>query len=252
MSSEAMIFTREITAAERRRGGDSTFVQHAVDAVAHDQPVLEWLDVDVGGARLQRLREDEVHEPDHRRLGSEVLQVLDIAPVLLVVARLDALDDGAHGRLAAAIQPLERRVDLVGRRDVGTHALARGHLHRRDHERIRRIGDRERQLVFVLTQRHRLRVAQELGREPFFHERQLGEVRRQRERQVQLVGQRVREVAARDHAQAHQHHADFLARLATLLQLEGSLQVGGVELAALDQDFAYSFRQSDGGMKLRG
>ncbi len=100
------------------------FMEHAVDAVAHDEPVLERLDVDVGGTRFQRAREDQVDEADHRRLGGEVLQVLDVAPVLLLVARGDVVDDLAHGRLAAAIEALERGLDLVGRGDVGANALA--------------------------------------------------------------------------------------------------------------------------------
>ena len=58
MLSFAMILMREITAAVdvgRRR---LDFVQHAVDAVAHVQPVLERLDVDVRRALLDRALDD--------------------------------------------------------------------------------------------------------------------------------------------------------------------------------------------------
>ena len=54
MFSRAMILTREITAAVELRRRRLHFVQHAVDAVAHLQPVLERLDVDVRGALLHR------------------------------------------------------------------------------------------------------------------------------------------------------------------------------------------------------
>ena len=145
-------------------------------------------------------------------------------------------------RLAAAVEPLERRVDFVGRRDVGPHALAGGHLHGGDDIRVGGVGDRERQLLVVLAQRHRLGVAQELRREPLLHERQLREVACLRERQVELVGERVGEVPAGHHAEAQQDHADLVARFA-FLQLQGALEVGGVELAAFNEDFAEALGQ---------
>ena len=60
--------TREITAAVRFCRRRFAFRQHAVDAVAHLQPVLERLDVDVRGAQFDRALDDEVDRPDHRRL----------------------------------------------------------------------------------------------------------------------------------------------------------------------------------------
>ena len=113
--------TREITAAESRRGGDLDLVQHAVDPVAHDQPVLERLDVDVGGARVERVGDEQRHQPDHRRLGGEVLQLLHVGVERdLVAAHLDVVaDDLAHRGLAGAVEALERRVELVGTATIG-------------------------------------------------------------------------------------------------------------------------------------
>ncbi|MNC88630.1 hypothetical protein D3C83_44630 [compost metagenome] len=91
-------------------------------------------------------------------------------------------------------------------------------------------------------QRHRLGVAQELRRQALLHERQLGKVAGLGERQIELVGEGVGEVAARHHAQAQQDHPDLVARLA-LLQLQGALEVGGVELAAPDEDFTEALGQ---------
>ena len=53
-----MILIREITAADSRLRRRLDLVQHAVDAVADDQPVLERLDVDVGGAHVERVGDD--------------------------------------------------------------------------------------------------------------------------------------------------------------------------------------------------
>ena len=49
--------------------------QHAVDAEAHDQAVLERLDVDVGGVLLDRLGEHGVDQADDRRIVVAVEQV---------------------------------------------------------------------------------------------------------------------------------------------------------------------------------
>jgi hypothetical protein len=146
------------------------------------------------------------------------------------------------GAAPAAVEPLERRVDLVGRGDVGLHPLARSHLHGGDHIGVGGVGHGERELLVVLAQRHGLRVAQELGRDALFQQRQLGVVGRLRERQVELVGERVGEVAPRNHAQAQQDGPDLVARVA-LLELQRTLEVGAVELAALDQDLTDSLGQ---------
>ena len=62
MSSFDMTLMRETT--ERRDGAPALqdFAQHAVDAEAHHQAVLERLDVDVRGVFLHGLREHRVDE----------------------------------------------------------------------------------------------------------------------------------------------------------------------------------------------
>ena len=107
-----------ILIARDHRGGEAArrrldLVQHAVDAVADGEPVLERLDVDVGGAHLERVGDDERHEPDHRRLGREVLQLLDVGVEReLVAALLDVADDLADRRAAGAVEALERGLEL--------------------------------------------------------------------------------------------------------------------------------------------
>ena len=212
-------------------------VQHAVDAVAHDEPVLERLDVDVGGARLERVGDEQVHEPDHRRLGREVLQLLHVGVEReLVDARLDVADDLAVRRLAAAVQTLERGFELGRDRDHRAHCAAGHHLEGVDRVRVGRVGHRERQLGLVLAHRQRARLAQEARRDALLEDRELGIAGRVDQRQRELRRQRLGDVALRDDAQRDQQRAELLA--AVLLQAQRALEVRGVELAAFDQDFA--------------
>ncbi len=48
-------------------------VEHAVDAVAHDERVVLRLEVDVAGAVLGGLEDDRVDEPHERRVGDAVV-----------------------------------------------------------------------------------------------------------------------------------------------------------------------------------
>ncbi len=50
-------------------GGAVALDQHAVDAVADADPVLERLDVDVRGPQLNRLGNQQLHQPDDRGAG---------------------------------------------------------------------------------------------------------------------------------------------------------------------------------------
>ena len=69
---------RENLQARRDAGGEALRhavrdVQHAVDAVAHDQLVLLRLDVDVGRAVLGRLEDHRVDEADERGIRDPVV-----------------------------------------------------------------------------------------------------------------------------------------------------------------------------------
>ena len=137
-------------------------VQHAVDAIADGEAVLERLDMDVGRAHLERVGDDEAHEPDHRRFGGEVLQLLDVGiEGELVDARLDVADDLALRRLARAVEALERGLELGRDRDHRLHRAPRHHLERADRVLVGGIGHRQRDLAVVLAQRQRARLAQE-------------------------------------------------------------------------------------------
>ena len=88
-------------------------VQHAVDAVADVQLVLERLDVDVGRAHVERVGDEQAHEADDRRLGRQVLQLLHVGVEReFVAARLDVADQLALRGLAAAVEAFERGLEF--------------------------------------------------------------------------------------------------------------------------------------------
>ena len=75
-------FGHDLDAADHRRGQVGrralALFQHAIDAVAHLQPIFERFDMDVGRAQFHCALDHQVHQPDHRRLRGQVAQVLDI------------------------------------------------------------------------------------------------------------------------------------------------------------------------------
>ena len=213
-------------------------VQHAVDPVAHDQPVLERLDVDVGRARSERVGDQQRHEADHRRLRREVLQLLHVGVERdLVAAHLDVVaDDLAHRALAAPVEPLERRVELPGHRDHRAHAPPGHHRESVDRVPVGRVRHREHELVGVLAHRERVGVAQEPRRHALLEDRQLRIPSAVEHRQPELRGERLGDVARRDEPERHQQGAEALAGV--LLQSQGAIEGTRVELAALDQELA--------------
>ena len=60
-------------------------VEHAVHAVAVAEVRLVRLDVDVGGALLDRVQQDEVDQLDHGRVGGALLQVAEVGDAALVM-----------------------------------------------------------------------------------------------------------------------------------------------------------------------
>ena len=211
-------------------------VQHAVDPVADREPVLERLDVDVRRPRVERVGDDERDQPDHRRLGGEVLQLLDVGVEGELVALLDVADDLADRRAPGAVEALERRVELGRNRDQRLHVAAGHHPERADRVAVGRIGHRERELARVLLQRQRARLAQESRRDALFEDRELGVAGDVDQRQAQLRRERLGDVALRAQPERDEQRAELLAAL--LLQPQRALDAGGVELSAGNQDLA--------------
>ena len=66
-----MILTREMTAGHGAGGDRGGLLEHAVDAVADAHVLVVGLEVDVGGAALDGLRDDLVDELDDRGVLAE-------------------------------------------------------------------------------------------------------------------------------------------------------------------------------------
>ena len=66
--------------------------QQSIDAHAHDEATLKWLDVNVARAQFDRLFKQIVDRPHHRRAAGEIAQALDV-----VFAQL-------HGRGATGVR----------------------------------------------------------------------------------------------------------------------------------------------------
>jgi hypothetical protein len=232
-----MILTREITAAEKRRGGDSTS-EDAVDPVAHGEPAFEGLDVDVRGARVERVGDQVRDQAYDRRFRREVLEVLHVGVESQVVARLDVADDLAHRRAAAAVETLERGVELRWNRDQRPDLAPADHAERSDRVLVGRVGHRQRDLGLVLAQRQRPRLAQEPRRDALLEDGKFRISGGVDERQAELRRERLGDVALRAQPERHQQRAELLVRL--LLQPQRAVETGRIELAPLDQDLADS------------
>jgi hypothetical protein len=113
-------------------------VEHAVDAEAHPEDLLVWLEVDVGGTAPDRVDQDHVDELHHRRLVGRFLELedVDLGGGVLGVDHLDVADlalqlghdlgDGGH-------------LDVV----IALDRLAEGRLgrHHRQHLEVRHERD---------------------------------------------------------------------------------------------------------------
>ena len=104
--------------------GPHDIAQGAIDAVAHHRVALERLDVDVGGAFAQRLRQQRVEHADDRRVVTDIEQVFDLGDVLKQAREIDlAFHFDHHRRGLGAV------VD-IGRAQPGLELLVR-HQQRR-------------------------------------------------------------------------------------------------------------------------
>ncbi len=91
------------------------FVQHAVDAVADAQVVLQRLDVNIGRAFVERRAHDLVDEADHGRLG--IFLVEDVDFLLQIEGRvvdIAAFQDRVEGFRAHAVAGAQRGEDARG------------------------------------------------------------------------------------------------------------------------------------------
>ncbi len=130
-------------------GGAIDLVQHAVVAVAHAQPVLEGLEMDVGRLGLHRAGDDLVDQADHRRLAGQILQALGV--LLQRLAEPGSVASASGGSLR--VQAVERRVELDRDGDLQSAPAGRWRRRRPRRETVQRIGGGQHQ-----RRRRRLRA----------------------------------------------------------------------------------------------
>ena len=107
MFISAMILMREMTRGLQPARRRLLIVEHAVDPVADAQRVLERLDVDVGGLGADRVLDEQVDQPDDRRLERHVAQVVDVLVAAGAAVVLHALDDALQRRGRAVVDPVD-------------------------------------------------------------------------------------------------------------------------------------------------
>ena len=221
----------DLDAADHRGGQVDrralAFGEHAVDAVAHLQAVLERLDVDVGRAQLDRALDHQVHQPDHRRFRGEVAQVLDVVEVAALAFR--GLDDRAHRAAALAVPALDQVVDLRTQRHQRAHLA----LHRQaqcvERVRVLRVGQQHVDRGLAFADGADVELLHELGGERHALGRQLRHVLDADQRQVEHFGDGLGVVALRHQAQPREQRQQAAAGF--LLQPARAAEIGVLEPA---------------------
>ncbi len=167
MSRLAMILRRDTSAPCSARGGSIDVAQHAVDAKAHDRARFVRLEVQVGRALAQRLQQQRVDHPDHRRLRAAVEQVLARRHVLHQPREIGLVREAfAHRERGARL--------VVGARELGGERL--GVDGARDERAVqhaaqlgdavdRRIGPQQHDdgVAFVAPREHAVRARERIG-----------------------------------------------------------------------------------------
>ena len=205
--------------------------QHAVDAIAHLQPVLERFDVDVGRAQLDRALDHQVHQPDHRRFRGQVAQVLDV--VQIAALAFGGFDDRAHRAAALAVPALDQVVDLRAQSDQRTYVALHRQAHCVDDVGVLRIGHQHLDRGVAFGHRADVELLHELGGEQHAFGRQLGHVLDADQRQTEHLGDGLGVVALGHQAQPRQQGQQAAAGL--FLQAARATEIGVLEAAFRQQ-----------------
>src|SRR2546427_8758599 len=211
-------------------------VQHAVDAVADLELVLEGLDVDVRGALLDRAADEQVHEANDRRLGGEVAQVVAI---LLVVAedlelRVVRLRGRAPRGVPAAVDRLERFEHVALAREARLDLEPGGELEALDRVVVGGGGHRHGERAVRLRERQRFGVLQELEVQVAERQGRAREIAPVDGLDAQVGGEERKQVLLGDETQVEEETLQPLAPL--LLEPLHLAQVVLRDAALLDQE----------------
>ncbi len=219
----------------RRQGARRRFdlVKHAVDAVAHAKIALAGLDMDVGGARLDRAADEMIHQPDDRGIAGTVADAVGIFGGCLRDVARGLRRYLMQARLAGAVQSFEGGFEIGRQRHAANDGPSRGEAGRFGGVVVERIDHRDRQSVRAVAERQDLVLAQELPAE--------------------VIGKHgfARIVGGRGHGEVHQRREplgdvvfggkpqpredDFEPFAAFVREPQGALRTGGRELGVFDQ-----------------
>ena len=196
------------------------------------QAVVEWLQMDVGGAQLDHAPDDGVDQADDGRLARQVAQVFDeIARVALVGQRVVCL----HG-LGVVQRALQRLVDVRAQRDSGPHLKPCGQVQRLDDKSVlRRAHCDVQHAIFGAQWQYSVR-AEKLRQQGLQFGRCLWQGIRGDERQLQVLGQRLRGVGLRHQAEVDQHTIEGATHFA--LRRQRALQIARGQPAGAHQQVA--------------
>ena len=232
MSMPEMSLMRDATAGEALHGLGQAGVGHSVDAHPDREVILAGLHVDVGGARIHGLGEQVVNQLDDRRL------LRHLAQLPRAVAGVEVLD----GPLLA--HEVEQAVDLVVYGQAEIDRFTRIEVIERGEQRmVLNVAGDAVQVLPVPPDQHRI------VDEPVELDRRLGDelVHLQAVRKLLgpaeveralLLGEAAHEEVLGDGAGAHQQGAEPAAH--RLLDAQRLLDIGGRNVAALDEQFAES------------
>ena len=154
--------------ASRRR---ARLAQPAMDPVAHAQMVARGLDMDVRGVQPQRVGQQLVDQPDHRRLLGGADQVLDVGAELAQQVLADIVDDPLQGRLAGIPVAGVGLLQVLQRGDHRHDPALHGEPDRLDRVAVARVGHGQPDGVVGGAHRQDRGVAQEAGRDPVGQQR---------------------------------------------------------------------------------
>ncbi len=209
-------------------------MQHAVDAVADLQLLLERLDVDVRRPGLDRAVDEQVHEPDDGRLAREVAEVIDVFLVLADERDLRvALAAARAVASAAAVGLLERFEDVTLAREPRLDLEARRDLEAVDRVVVGGIGHRDGERAVRLRERHDLHAPEVLVREPPDRHGLGRKLLPRDDRDVQEPGEERLQVLLGDEAEVEQQALEALAAL--LLEPFHLAQVLGADPPLLEE-----------------
>ena len=138
-----MIFTRDVTAWRSGRGGFITSYSKPSMRVANPEQPLVGLDVDIGGAALDGIRENEIDELDDRRVFRFAGEVVDICR-LVTLDQLRVFEIQVRDHLieiaGLVVVEINRGADALLRGDHQLHVVTREELDLVDHDDVRGVG----------------------------------------------------------------------------------------------------------------